>query len=163
MYTCIPSFLNFRPILGFPGGSEVKAFACNVGDLGSIPRLGRFPWRRKWQPTTHSSVLAWRIPWTEEPGGLQSTGSQRVGHDWATSLRLVTTKHWVGLPVRYSSFPLFIYVMHSLKSIHVNPFSQFSPLFPTWCPYSCSLHLCLYFCFANKIIYTIFLDSTYMH
>ena len=34
----------------------------------------------------HSSILAWRIPWTEEPGGLQSTGSQRVGHDWATSL-----------------------------------------------------------------------------
>ena len=31
--------------------------------------------------TTHSSILAWRIPWTEEPGGLQSTGSQRVGHD----------------------------------------------------------------------------------
>ena len=35
---------------------------------------------------THSSILAWRIPWMEEPGGLQSTGSQRVGHDWATSL-----------------------------------------------------------------------------
>ena len=35
---------------------------------------------------THSSVLAWRIPWTEELAGLQSTGSQRVGHDWATSL-----------------------------------------------------------------------------
>ena len=34
----------------------------------------------------HSSILAWRIPWTEEPGGLQSTGSQRVGHDWVTSL-----------------------------------------------------------------------------
>ena len=34
---------------------------------------------------THSSILAWRIPWTEEPGGLQSTGSQRVRHDWATS------------------------------------------------------------------------------
>ena len=33
---------------------------------------------------THSSTLAWRIPWTEEPGGLQSMGSQRVGHDWAT-------------------------------------------------------------------------------
>ena len=31
--------------------------------------------------TTHSSILAWRIPWTEEPGGLQPTGSQRVGHD----------------------------------------------------------------------------------
>ena len=36
----------------------------------------------------HSSILAWRIPWTEEPGGLQSTGSQRVGHNWATSLSL---------------------------------------------------------------------------
>ena len=35
---------------------------------------------------THSSILAWRIPWTEEPGGLQSMGSQRVGHDSATSL-----------------------------------------------------------------------------
>ena len=34
---------------------------------------------------THSSLLAWRIPWTEEPGGLQSAGSQRAGHDWATN------------------------------------------------------------------------------
>ena len=34
---------------------------------------------------THSSILAWRIPWTVEPGGLQSTGSQRVTHDWATN------------------------------------------------------------------------------
>ena len=34
---------------------------------------------------THSSILAWRIPWTEEPGGLQPTGSQRVGHDGATN------------------------------------------------------------------------------
>ena len=38
--------------------------------------------------TTYSSILAWRIPWTEEPGGLQSMGSQRVGHDWETSLSL---------------------------------------------------------------------------
>ena len=36
---------------------------------------------------THSSILAWRIPWTEEPGGQQSTGSQRVGHDRTTSLK----------------------------------------------------------------------------
>ena len=39
----------------------------------------------------HSSILAWRIPWIEEPGRLQSTGSQRVGHDWATSLSLSNT------------------------------------------------------------------------
>ena len=37
---------------------------------------------------THSSILAWRIPWTEEPGGLQFMGLQRVGHDWATSLSI---------------------------------------------------------------------------
>ena len=37
---------------------------------------------------SHSSILAWRIPWTEEPGGLQSTGLQRVRHDWATSLQV---------------------------------------------------------------------------
>ena len=43
---------------------------------------------------THSSVLAWRIPWTEEPGRLYSMGSLRVGHDWATSLSLFTFMRW---------------------------------------------------------------------
>ena len=38
---------------------------------------------------THSSIHAWKIPWTEEPGGLQSMGSQRVGHNWATSLSFI--------------------------------------------------------------------------
>ena len=42
----------------------------------------------------HSSTLAWQIPWTEEPGGLQSMGSLRVGHDLATSLSLFTCMHW---------------------------------------------------------------------
>ena len=42
----------------------------------------------------HSSTLAWRIPWTEEPGGLQSMGPLRVGHDWATSFSLFTFMHW---------------------------------------------------------------------
>ena len=43
---------------------------------------------------THSNTLAWKIPWTEEPGGLQSMGSWRVGHNWATSLSLFTFLHW---------------------------------------------------------------------
>ena len=47
------------------------------------PWVGKIPWRREWM-ATHSSILAWRIPWTEEPGGLQSMGSQRIGHDWVT-------------------------------------------------------------------------------
>ena len=42
----------------------------------------------------HSSTLAWKIPWTEEPGRLQSMGSRRVRHDWATSLSLFTVMHW---------------------------------------------------------------------
>ena len=42
----------------------------------------------------HSSTLAWKIPWTEEPGRLQSMGLWRVGYDWATSLSLFTFKHW---------------------------------------------------------------------
>ena len=63
-----------------PGGSDSKESNCNVGDLGSIPALGRSPEK---EMATQSSILAWRIPWTQEPGGLQSTGSQRVGHKWA--------------------------------------------------------------------------------
>ena len=71
--------LHTPVFLGFPGSSDHKEFACNAGDLGSTPRLGRFPQRKKWQPTP--VFLPREFPWTEEPGGLQSMGSQRVGHD----------------------------------------------------------------------------------
>ena len=49
-------------------------------------------WRRAM--ASHSSTLAWKIPWMEEPGGLQSMGLQRVRHDWATSLSLFPFMHW---------------------------------------------------------------------
>ena len=62
----------------FSDGSVSKESTCNAGDLGSIPGWGRFLEK---EMATHSSILAWRIPWTEEPGGLQSIGSQRVRHD----------------------------------------------------------------------------------
>ena len=62
----------------FRGGSEVKASACNTGNLGSIPGLGR---SLEKETATHSSTHAWKISWTEEPCRLQSMGSQRVGHD----------------------------------------------------------------------------------
>ena len=63
----------------FPGGgSDRKESACNAGDLGLIPGLGRSPGGGHGTP---SSILIWRIPWTEEPGGLQSMGLQRVGHN----------------------------------------------------------------------------------
>ena len=63
-------------------GSDSKELACNTGDLGWI--LGQENPLEKGMGT-HSSVLAWKIPWTEEPGGLQSMGSQRVRHGWVTN------------------------------------------------------------------------------
>ena len=62
----------------FPDGSDGKQSACDAGDLDSIPGW-EDPLEKEIE--THSSILAWRIPWTEKPGGLQSMGSQRVGHD----------------------------------------------------------------------------------
>ena len=64
--------------MDFPGGSDDKESACNAGDLGSIPGLGRSAGEGM---ATHSSVLAWIIPGTRAPGGLLSMGSHRVGHD----------------------------------------------------------------------------------
>ena len=61
------------------GGSDGKASAYNAGDPGSIPGLGRSPGEQ--EMATHSSILAWKIPQMENPGRLQSMGSQRVGHD----------------------------------------------------------------------------------
>ena len=63
---------------GFPGGSDGKESACNARDLGLIPMLGRSLEKGM---TTHSSILAWRIPWTEESDGLQSMRLQRAGND----------------------------------------------------------------------------------
>ena len=53
----------------------------------------------------HSGTLAWKIPWMEEPGRLQSMGSLRVGHDWATSLSLFTFMHWRG---KWQPTPVFL-------------------------------------------------------
>ena len=77
------TLFTYSFIWGFPGGSEVEVSACNAGDPGSIPGLGRSPGEGNGNPL---HILAWGIPWTEDPGRLQSTGSQKVGHDWATSL-----------------------------------------------------------------------------
>ena len=69
---------------GFPAGTGVKNLPANVGDTrdaGSILGLGIFPGKGK---ATHFRILAWKILWTEEPGGLQYMVSQRVRNDWAT-------------------------------------------------------------------------------
>ena len=76
-HLCVSTFEE-----GFPGGKVVKNPPANerdIRDVGSISGWGRSPGRG------HGSILAWRIPWTEETGRLQSTGLQRVGRDWSNS------------------------------------------------------------------------------
>ena len=72
-------FINFYWNKGSPGGSDSKESAFNAGDPGSILGPGSSFGEGN---TTHSSILAWRIPWPEEPGKLQSMGLQRVRQDW---------------------------------------------------------------------------------
>ena len=85
-------FLNFLkpplPASDFPGGSVSKESTCNVGDW--VQSLGREDPLEE-EMATHSSTLAWRIPWTEEPGGLLSVGTQSVWRDGATQ----STQHGV--------------------------------------------------------------------
>ena len=70
-----------------PGGASGKESVCQCRRHkrhGLDPWVGKISWRRTWQ--THSSILAWRIPWREEPGGLQSIDSQGVRHDRSNSM-----------------------------------------------------------------------------
>ena len=73
-----------------PSWLNSKESSCQCRKCRFNPWVRKIPWKREWP--THSSILAWRIPWTEEPGRLlQSMGSQRVGHNWAhTCTRLHT-------------------------------------------------------------------------
>ena len=72
----------------------VKNLPANSGDEDSIPSLGRSPGGGN---GTHSSIPAWKIPWTEEPGWLESMESQRVRHDWNDLVHVICTS--------YSPFP----------------------------------------------------------
>ena len=73
-YSVNGSFLRVRQGKQWdcPGGTSGKESACQLGDAGLIPGLGKSP------GATHCSTLAWKIPWTEKPGGLQFMGLQRV-------------------------------------------------------------------------------------
>ena len=93
--------LNFQrrqwhptPVL-LPGKSHGRRslVGCSPWLLSEFTFTFHFPALEK-AMATHSSVLAWRIPGTGDPGGLQSMGSLRVRHDWATSFSLFTFMHW---------------------------------------------------------------------
>ena len=70
--------LPISVLLSFPSGSDGKESTCNMGDLSSTLR-----WEDPLEEgmAAHSSILAWRFPWTEEPGGLESIEPHRVGHN----------------------------------------------------------------------------------
>ena len=82
---------RIKLLRGFPGGSEGKASACNVGDPGSIPGSARSPGEGNGHPLQYSCL---ETPRTEEPGRLQSMGSQRAGRDWVTE-QLQPTSGWL--------------------------------------------------------------------
>ena len=88
------------PVGGFPGGLVVKNLCANAGTQEvQVRSLGREDPLEE-EVATHSSILVWKILWTDEPGGLQSKGLQRVGHDWTIehmSCRKVVP--WKGLVV----------------------------------------------------------------
>ena len=65
--------------------------------VGAVKKAYTLPTCIKLERVQNTSTIAWKSPWTEEPGKLQSTGSQRVGHDWATSLHFTLSKvPWLG-------------------------------------------------------------------
>ena len=87
----------------FPDGASGKELTCQCRS----PKSRRFnPWWETLEEemATHSSILAWRIPWTEEPGGLQSMGSQRVGHDWSGLAHTDTQEMHLGLACLAESY-----------------------------------------------------------
>ena len=78
-------FIQCEMTTGFLSGSAGKESACNVGDVGSIPRSKRSPGERNGNPLQYSCL---GYPLTEEPGGLQTMGSQSVGHNLATKPKM---------------------------------------------------------------------------
>ena len=72
-------------MIGFSGGSVIKNPSINAEDMGSNPGSERSPGE---EMATHSSILAWKITWTEEPHGLQSMGWQIVGYNWSNNTQV---------------------------------------------------------------------------
>ena len=94
LYVVLNTSLSLSSLtsVGFPVGSVGKesCLQCRIPRFN--PWAGKIPWRRKQQPTP--VILAWRIPWTEKPGGLQSMGLKRVRHDLATKPP-ISVKQWL--------------------------------------------------------------------
>ena len=97
--------------MGFPGGSAVK----NSPAMQEMQEM-QF-WSLDWEDpleeemATHSSILAWKIPWTEEPGGLWSMRLQSVGHDWETEHACTHCLKCTAIHITLSDFHYVLFVM----------------------------------------------------
>ena len=104
-------------MMGFPGGAVVKNPPDNADLRNTVLSLGQEDPLEK-EMATHSNILAWRILWTEEPGGLQSMGSHTIRYDWHDLVRMYATweAHWKDLRV-FQSHRVF----QMSSSHHKNP------------------------------------------
>ena len=111
------SFLKNWDIISIYRWPSGKEFAANVGDMavGSIPGSGDALEKKM---ATHSSILAWKIPWTEKTGRLWSTGLQRVGYYWVTE-HTISIKYYVRFRCKTSWFSTYI-----LQNDHYNKSEQ---------------------------------------
>ena len=118
--------------MGLPRWLNGEKSACHCRRYGFDPWVGKIPWRRKWE-----------IPWTEEPGGLQSMGSQRVGHDLATKQYVIYILYWCVLYV-YKYVNIKYMHTHTHTHTHIflaashNPFPLSLPHFNNWCDWCTS-------------------------
>ena len=106
--SCLPPKLCWTEMRTVPKAQPSKAFWGKPGyHQPCFSLIIQMTVCRRWEKAmaTHSSILAWKIPWMEEPGRLQSMGSLRVGHDWATSLSLFIFMH---LRRKWQLTPVFL-------------------------------------------------------
>ena len=125
-------------MVGFSRGPSGKEPTCQCGRpkrRGFSPWVRKIPWRRVWQPTP--VLLPGEILWTEEPDGLQSMGSQRVGHDWSdlacmhnpirVLLCFMVSTIWLGFSLPFSYYWVFSFV--SPNSLYYKKMLQWTPLY----------------------------------
>ena len=127
-----PELLKELAILGFPGGASVKEPTWQY--------RRREGWSLGWEDpleegmASHSSILVWRIPWTEEPGGLQSMGSQGVGHDWSDlaleiPLLAIHLKEWKPVSTQKLAHVVYSSIIHNSQKVKATQLSISSRIY----------------------------------
>ena len=117
------ALISIATILCFPGSLVVKTFPANTGDTGLIPELGR-PLEK--EVAVHSSILAWKIPWTEETGGYSAQGCKRVG-----DYLMIEQQH---TKLKILNLCIYKLCMHTIVSFQtLYKFNHISCIFTQYC------------------------------